>query len=66
MRYRILYQRSGNLIVLLHAFEKKTGAVPSTEKAVARRRMADFRHRMDAQVREPPRAAGRDAPPSHR
>lgn len=27
-RYRILYQRSGALIVLLHAFEKNTGVVP--------------------------------------
>jgi phage-related protein len=34
-RYRILYQRSGNLIVLLHAFEKNTGAVPASEKALA-------------------------------
>jgi len=41
-RYRILYQRSGNLIVLLHSFAKDTGAVPATEKALAKRRMADF------------------------
>ncbi len=27
-RYRVLYQRSDNLIVLLHAIEKDTGAVP--------------------------------------
>lgn len=27
-RYRILYQRSGNLIVLLHAIEKHTGGFP--------------------------------------
>ena len=27
-RLRILYQRSGNLMVLLHAFEKSTEAVP--------------------------------------
>jgi len=27
-RYRILYQRSENLMVLLHALEKETGAVP--------------------------------------
>lgn len=61
-RYRILYQRSGNLIVLLHAFEKDTGAVPSAEKALAKRRMADFKQRMDANPRVPPRAAGQDAP----
>jgi len=65
-RYRILYQRSGNLIVLLHAFEKDTGAVPSTEKALAKRRMADFKQRMDTNPRVPPRAAGQDAPPSGR
>ena len=27
-RYRIVYQRSENLVVLLHAIEKDTGAVP--------------------------------------
>jgi phage-related protein len=61
-RYRILYQRSANLIVLLHAFEKDTGAVPASDKALARRRMADFKQRMDAVPRRPPRAAGKDAP----
>lgn len=61
-RYRILYQRSGGLIVLLHAFEKNTGAVPASEKSLAKRRMADFRRRMDARPRTPPRAAGKDAP----
>jgi phage-related protein len=61
-RYRILYQRSKGLIVLLHAFEKNTGAVPASEKSLAKRRMADFRRRMDARPRTPPRAAGKDAP----
>lgn len=65
-RYRILYRRSGNLMVLLHAFEKDTGAVPASEKALAKRRMADFKQRMDARLRKPPRAAGKDAPPSSR
>lgn len=65
-RYRILYQRSGNLIVLLHAFEKNTGAVPAPEKTLAKRRMADFKRRMDAEPRRPPRAAGKDAPSSRR
>jgi phage-related protein len=65
-RYRILYQRSGNLIVLLHAFEKDTGAVPAAEKETAKRRMGDFRRRMDAKPRVPPRAAGQDAPPVSR
>jgi phage-related protein len=61
-RYRILYQRSENLVVLLHAIEKDTGAVPRSDIELARQRMADFRRRMDAARRRPPRAAGRDAP----
>ena len=65
-RYRILYQRSGNLMVLLHAFEKNTGAVSVSEKALAKRRMADFTQRMNAKPRKPPRAAGKDAPPIRR
>lgn len=65
-RYRLLYQRSENLIVLLHVFEKNTGAMPAREIETARRRMADFRVRMDAGRRRPPRAAGRDAPPKSR
>ena len=61
-RYRLLYQRSGNLVVLLHALEKNTGAVPAADTRIARQRLADFRARMDAQPRERPRAAGHDAP----
>jgi len=65
-RYRVLYQRSRNLIVLLHAFEKNSGAVPARDKEKAKRRMADFKARMDARGDAPPRAAGRDAPPKSR
>jgi phage-related protein len=65
-RYRIVYQRSDNLMVLLHAFEKNTGAVPAVDKETAKRRMADFKQRMDAEPRVPPRAAGQDAPPLSR
>lgn len=61
-RYRILYHRSGNLVVLLHAFEKDTGAVPEADQQLAKRRMTDFKRRMDAPRRIPPRAAGKDAP----
>lgn len=61
-RYRILYQRSGNLIVLLHGIEKSTGAVPKSAIDRAKKRMVDFRRRMDAKPRTPPRAAGRDVP----
>ncbi len=60
--YRILYRRSGNLIVLLHMFRKDTGQVPAREIAIARGRFEDFRARMDAPRPRPPRAAGGDAP----
>jgi phage-related protein len=65
-RYRVLYQRSDNLVVLLHAIEKDTGAVPTGDIELAKRRMADFQERMDARRRVPPRAAGTDAPPARR
>ena len=60
--YRVLYERSGNLVVLLHAFEKRTGTVPAADAELAMRRMADFKRRMNASPRVPPRAAGHDAP----
>lgn len=60
--YRILYQRSRNLIMLLHIFRKDTGNVPESEIAIAKERWRDFRARMDASTRRPPRAAGHDAP----
>lgn len=61
-RYRLLYQRSGNLVVLLHALEKNTGTIAAADKRIAQQRFADFRTRMDAEPRERPRAAGHDAP----
>jgi phage-related protein len=60
--YRIFYQRSGSLFVLLHVIEKRTGALPEAEIELAKARFADFRERMDAKPRRPPRAAGHDAP----
>ena len=63
-RYRILYQRSENLVVLLHAIEKDTGAVPQPDIKLALQRMADFKRRMNASRRTPPRAVGGDAPTS--
>jgi phage-related protein len=65
-RYRVLYQRSRNLIVLLHAFEKNVGTVSASDRQKAERRMADFRARMEERPRRRPRAAGRDAPPGSR
>ena len=60
--YRVVYRRSENLFVLLHMFRKDTGRVPQTELRVARERWEDFKARMDAERRRPPRAAGHDAP----
>jgi phage-related protein len=65
-RYRVLYRRSGLLVVLLHIFEKNTGKLPARDRELAIRRFADFKARMGAEPRRPPRAAGRDAPPRER
>jgi phage-related protein len=59
---RVLYRRSDNLFILLHAFEKRSRQVSEQDKAVATQRWDDFRARMDAQPGHPPRAAGHDAP----
>lgn len=60
--YRVLYRRSGRLLVLLHVFGKRSGKVPHGEIRAAHRRWDDFKARMDAERRIPPRAAGHDAP----
>ncbi len=60
--YRILYRRSGNLFVLLHAVEKHSTALAEGDIRLAKERFNDFRRRMDANPRVPPRAAGHDAP----
>jgi len=60
--YRVLYRRSRNLIVLLHIFRKDTGKIPQGEIDLAKKRWDDFKTRMDADRRRPPRAAGHDAP----
>lgn len=60
--YRVLYRRSEALFVLLHAFRKDTGKIPGEDISTAERRWEDFKARMDAPARVPPRAAGRDAP----
>jgi phage-related protein len=61
-RYRILYRRSGLLIVLLHIFEKDTDKLPARDRDLAVKRFDDFKARMDAEPRRRPRAAGHDAP----
>lgn len=60
--YRILYQRSGNLFVLLHAIEKRTGQLPQADIDIAKARFEDFRRRMNQRPRRRPRLAGHDAP----
>lgn len=52
-----------NLVVLLHAIEMDTGAVPTADVELAKRRMTDFKRRLDAAKRSPPRATGRGATP---
>jgi phage-related protein len=61
-RFRLLYQRSENLVVLLHGFEKNRGAVTDRDKQIAQERFVDFKARMNAEARVRPRAAGHDAP----
>lgn len=60
--YRILHRRSDKFWVLLHMFRKDTGRVPEGDIVVAERRWRDFKARMNAIKRTPPRAAGHDAP----
>ncbi|HEX9506543.1 MAG TPA: type II toxin-antitoxin system RelE/ParE family toxin [Acidimicrobiia bacterium] len=49
--YRILYQRSGNLFVLVHAIEKRTGALPVGDIELAAARFADLRKRIGRQAK---------------
>lgn len=60
--FRILYRRSGNLFVLLHAIRKDSRAIPRRDIELAQRRWRDYKRRMDAPHRHGPRAAGEDAP----
>ena len=60
--YRILYRRSDNLLILLHAFAKRTEAIPEQQIRIAQQRWDDFKRRMESSPRVPPRAAGHDAP----
>lgn len=59
--YRVLYRRSKNLYILLHMLRKNTGRLPASDIAIAHTRWEDFKARMDAQPRRPPRPAGGDA-----
>jgi phage-related protein len=41
---------------------KRTEKLPDGDITIAEERWADFKQRMDAEPRRPPRAAGKDAP----
>jgi phage-related protein len=60
--YRVLYRRSHSFFVLLHMFRKTTAKLPPAEIEIAKTRWRDFKERMDASPRRPPRAIGTDAP----
>lgn len=60
--FRVLYRRSDRLLVLLHIFSKRTAKIPASDIALAQQRWDDFKARMAADPRTPPRAAGHDAP----
>jgi phage-related protein len=60
--YRVLYRRSGNLVILLHPLSKTTAQIPASEIKIAKERWADFEQRMEALNRKRPRAIGGDAP----
>ena len=60
--YRIFYQRSDNLFLLLHMIRKDRGDILEQDILIAQQRFADFTERMDADQRVPPRAVGHDAP----
>ena len=44
---RILYAFVGQHVVMLHAFRKKTGPVPPSDKRLAQTRLADFMRRYE-------------------
>lgn len=56
--FRILYRRSRQFVVLLHAIEKRSEKIPSEAIVIANRRWDDFKTRMDADPRTPPSPLG--------
>ena len=60
--YRLLYRRTDNVFVILHAFIKPGGKIARAEIDIAHRRWQDLTDRMAAVPRRPPRALGHDAP----
>lgn len=64
--YRILYRRSGQFIVLLHAFNKRSRLVPEEDKRIAQERWHDFKTRLEAHARKVPGPIGKKAPSRRR
>jgi phage-related protein len=62
IQYRVLYQRSDDFFILLHAFRKVTKTLPESEIKAAQDNWDDFTTRMNADPRVRPRAMGHDAP----
>lgn len=60
--FRILYRRSENLFILLYMIRKDSGNLPTAAVDLANARWDDFKRRMEAMTRIPPRAVGHDAP----
>jgi phage-related protein len=60
--YRLLYRRSDDMFIILHAFIKLGGPIAQREIDVANQRWEDFKARMNADPREPPSAIGHTAP----
>jgi phage-related protein len=57
--YRVLYRRSEQFVILLHAFRKTTAAVPEADKQLARERWTDFKRRMNEVPRTVPGPIGK-------
>jgi phage-related protein len=60
--YRLLYRRTGNVFVLLHAFVKPGNRIARGEIDLAQRRWADLVERLNEDPRTGPRPIGSDAP----
>ncbi len=58
--YRFLYRRSDNVFVLLHGLVKSSKLLPASAIRGAEERWTDFKERMNAEPRIPPRPAGSD------
>lgn len=60
--YRLLYRRTGNVFVILHAFVKPGSRIAQGEIDLAQRRWADLVARLSEDPRTGPRPIGSEAP----